>query len=283
MTEGKIVSWIKSKGDTLSKDDSVVVIESDKADMDNVSSSGFRSNGAVTALHGSDELNSRVETESESQSTRQYKNDVVLTCVGNESAVSRWFNLHRPSTVGEEETEKKKEKFSSKIHLRMCLEAGYHSPQTDRNIRNYYKKSNATSFSYCLVDLDSDAISTLKFDTSLPRNAVTTPLLRNLEGDTFCYIGLKGISIGGEDLEVPNVSLEVDATGSGGIIVDSGTAVTRLWSEVYEKLREAFVRGTKGLAKAKGVSNSLFETCYDLSSRDSVEEERRWKDEERKT
>lgn len=39
---------------------------------------------------------------------------------------SRWFNLHRPSAVGEEETERKKEKFSSKIHLRICLEAGYH-------------------------------------------------------------------------------------------------------------------------------------------------------------
>lgn len=39
---------------------------------------------------------------------------------------ARWFNLHRPSAVGEEETEKKKEKFSSKIHLRICLEAGYH-------------------------------------------------------------------------------------------------------------------------------------------------------------
>lgn len=34
MTEGKIVSWIKSEGDTLSKGDSVVVVESDKADMD---------------------------------------------------------------------------------------------------------------------------------------------------------------------------------------------------------------------------------------------------------
>ncbi|KAK7312055.1 hypothetical protein VNO77_35594 [Canavalia gladiata] len=39
---------------------------------------------------------------------------------------SRWYNLHRPSAVGEEETEKKKEKFSSKIHLRICVEAGYH-------------------------------------------------------------------------------------------------------------------------------------------------------------
>ncbi|XP_061346300.1 dihydrolipoyllysine-residue acetyltransferase component 5 of pyruvate dehydrogenase complex, chloroplastic isoform X1 [Gastrolobium bilobum] len=34
MTEGKIVSWIKSQGDKLSKGDSVVVVESDKADMD---------------------------------------------------------------------------------------------------------------------------------------------------------------------------------------------------------------------------------------------------------
>ncbi|KAK9114899.1 hypothetical protein Syun_021696 [Stephania yunnanensis] len=34
MTEGKIVSWIKSEGDSLSKGDSVVVVESDKADMD---------------------------------------------------------------------------------------------------------------------------------------------------------------------------------------------------------------------------------------------------------
>ncbi|XP_076900240.1 dihydrolipoyllysine-residue acetyltransferase component 5 of pyruvate dehydrogenase complex, chloroplastic-like [Bidens hawaiensis] len=34
MTEGKIVSWIKSEGDKLNKGESVVVVESDKADMD---------------------------------------------------------------------------------------------------------------------------------------------------------------------------------------------------------------------------------------------------------
>jgi pyruvate dehydrogenase E2 component (dihydrolipoamide acetyltransferase) len=34
MTEGKIVSWVKSEGDKLSKGESVVVVESDKADMD---------------------------------------------------------------------------------------------------------------------------------------------------------------------------------------------------------------------------------------------------------
>ncbi|KAI4357833.1 hypothetical protein L6164_001756 [Bauhinia variegata] len=34
MTEGRIVSWVKSEGDVLSKGESVVVVESDKADMD---------------------------------------------------------------------------------------------------------------------------------------------------------------------------------------------------------------------------------------------------------
>ena len=34
MTEGKIVLWVNSEGDVLSKGDSLVVVESDKADMD---------------------------------------------------------------------------------------------------------------------------------------------------------------------------------------------------------------------------------------------------------
>ncbi|XP_073052717.1 dihydrolipoyllysine-residue acetyltransferase component 5 of pyruvate dehydrogenase complex, chloroplastic-like [Primulina eburnea] len=34
MTEGKIVSWVKSEGEKLAKGESVVVVESDKADMD---------------------------------------------------------------------------------------------------------------------------------------------------------------------------------------------------------------------------------------------------------
>jgi len=34
MTEGKIVSWLKSEGDKISKGEAIVVVESDKADMD---------------------------------------------------------------------------------------------------------------------------------------------------------------------------------------------------------------------------------------------------------
>ena len=34
MTEGKIVSWVKAPGDKIEKGETVVVVESDKADMD---------------------------------------------------------------------------------------------------------------------------------------------------------------------------------------------------------------------------------------------------------
>ncbi|KAE9595740.1 hypothetical protein Lal_00031057 [Lupinus albus] len=128
---------------------------------------------------------------------------------------------------------------------------------------------NATSFSYCLVDRDSDSASTLEFNSPLPRNAVTAPLQRSKEMKTFYYVGLAGISVGGEMLPIPETSFQVDASGGRGIIVDSGTAVTRLQGEVYDSLRDAFIRETRELKKVNGVS--LFDTCYDLSSKTSVE------------
>lgn len=128
---------------------------------------------------------------------------------------------------------------------------------------------NATSFSYCLVDRDSDSASTLEFDSPLPPNAVTAPLHRNPELGTFYYLGLKGISVGGELLPISDSSFRLTEDGNGGIIVDSGTAVTRLQSDTYNALRDAFVKGTHHLPSANGVS--LFDTCYDLSSRTSVQ------------
>ena len=51
MTEGKVVSWLKSPGDKVKKGESVVVVESDKADMDVESfSEGFL--GAIVIQEG---------------------------------------------------------------------------------------------------------------------------------------------------------------------------------------------------------------------------------------
>ncbi|XP_008782298.2 protein ASPARTIC PROTEASE IN GUARD CELL 1-like [Phoenix dactylifera] len=127
---------------------------------------------------------------------------------------------------------------------------------------------SARTFSYCLVDRDSPASSTLEFGGA-SASAVAAPLLRNRKLDTFYYVELSGISVGGELLSIPPSAFAMDESGSGGVIVDSGTAVTRLQAEAYEALRDAFRRGTSGLPAAAGVS--LFDSCYDLSSRTSVE------------
>ncbi|WZZ45599.1 hypothetical protein YC2023_041858 [Brassica napus] len=128
---------------------------------------------------------------------------------------------------------------------------------------------NTTSFSYCLVDRDSDSSSTVEFGSDIPSDAVVAPLMRNHQLDTFYYLGLAGISVGGEMLEIPASSFEMDESGGGGVIIDSGTAVTRLQTGVYDSLRDAFVKGTTDLERAAGVA--MFDTCYDLSGKTTIE------------
>jgi len=127
---------------------------------------------------------------------------------------------------------------------------------------------SASTFSYCLVDRDSPAASTLQFggDGAAAADTVTAPLLRSPRTGTFYYVALSGISVGGQPLSIPSSAFAMDATsGSGGVIVDSGTAVTRLQAAAYAALRDAFVRGTQSLPRTSGVS--LFDTCYDLRGR----------------
>ncbi|GFZ18514.1 eukaryotic aspartyl protease family protein [Actinidia rufa] len=128
---------------------------------------------------------------------------------------------------------------------------------------------NASSFSYCLVDRDSDSASTLEFDSVTPPNAVTAPLLRNRKLDTFYYLDVTDLSVAGEMLSITPSAFRLDDNGDGGVIIDSGTAVTRLQTDAYNSLRDAFVKGTRNLPSTTGVA--LFDTCYDLSSMKSVE------------
>lgn len=126
----------------------------------------------------------------------------------------------------------------------------------------------ATSFSYCLVDRDSGGSSTLEFNSPRPGDSVTARLVRNQKLDTFYYVGLTGMSVGGEMVSVPPEAFAVGSSGDGGIIVDSGTAITRLRTQVYNSVRDSFKRLTQNLRSAEGVA--LFDTCYDLSSLRSV-------------
>ncbi|CAN8258879.1 unnamed protein product [Cochlearia groenlandica] len=126
----------------------------------------------------------------------------------------------------------------------------------------------AKSFSYCLVDRDSGKSSSLDFNSvaQLGGGGATAPLLRNSKIKTFYYIGLEGFSVGGRRVAIPSSMFEVDAaSGTGGVILDCGTAVTRLQTQAYNSLRDSFVRLTANLKRGTS-SISLFDTCYDFSS-----------------
>lgn len=130
------------------------------------------------------------------------------------------------------------------------------------------KQIKATSLAYCLVDRDSSASGVLEFNSARGGDAVTAPLIRNKKVDTFYYVGLTGFSVGGQAVQIPPSLFEMDEAGDGGIIVDCGTAITRLQTQAYNSLRDSFVRQASNLKPTSGVA--LFDTCYDFSGLRSV-------------
>ncbi|KAF3439856.1 hypothetical protein FNV43_RR18134 [Rhamnella rubrinervis] len=126
-------------------------------------------------------------------------------------------------------------------------------------------------FSYCLVDRSaSSKPSSIVFgDAAVSRTARFTPLLRNPKLDTFYYVELMGISVGGKRVSAISASLfKLDTAGNGGVIIDSGTSVTRLTRSAYVALRDAFRVGAANLKRAPEFS--LFDTCFDLSGLSEV-------------
>ncbi|KAL9304129.1 hypothetical protein ACSQ67_021392 [Phaseolus vulgaris] len=121
-------------------------------------------------------------------------------------------------------------------------------------------------FSYCLTDRTASAKpSSIVFgDSAVSRTARFTPIINNPKLDTFYYLELLGISVGGAPVRGISASLfRLDSTGNGGVIIDSGTSVTRLTRPAYVALRDAFRVGASHLKRAPEFS--LFDTCYDLS------------------
>lgn len=128
-----------------------------------------------------------------------------------------------------------------------------------------------SKFSYCLVDrsASSKPSSVVFGDSALSRTSRFTPLIRNPKLDTFYYVDLVGISVGGTRVPGITASLfKLDTAGNGGVIIDSGTSVTRLTRPAYVALRDAFRVGAANLKRAPDFS--LFDTCYDLSGKTEV-------------
>ncbi|KAK7390770.1 hypothetical protein VNO78_18837 [Psophocarpus tetragonolobus] len=120
------------------------------------------------------------------------------------------------------------------------------------------------AFSYCLVSRGSQSSGgLLQFGReAMPMGAAWVPLIHNPRAQSFYYIALSGLGVGGLRVPVSEDVFKLSELGDGGVVMDTGTAVTRLPRPAYEAFRDAFISQTTNLPRASPVS--IFDTCYDL-------------------
>lgn len=99
----------------------------------------------------------------------------------------------------------------------------------------------AKKFSYCLVPLGSAKTSPLYIgDSALAAGVAYTPLLSNKVNPTFYYAGVTGITVAGKKVNYPAGTFDLDASGQGGLILDSGTTLTYLETAAFTPVLAAF-------------------------------------------
>ncbi|KAH9290507.1 hypothetical protein KI387_034624 [Taxus chinensis] len=120
------------------------------------------------------------------------------------------------------------------------------------------------TFSYCLPSRNSrDFTGSLQLGKG-PLSAPGlqfTPLLSNAARPSFYYLALNGISVGEERVSIPAGTFENDESTGRGIIIDSGTVITRLVERAYNPVRDSFRLQLSGLTMVED-SSGFLDTCY---------------------
>lgn len=131
------------------------------------------------------------------------------------------------------------------------------------------------SFSYCLVERESDTnvTSNLIFgsDGNDPkRNHTFTALV---PGETFYYVAIKSILVGGKALEIPEDTWRLkEVDGSGGTIIDSGTTLSYFVEPAYAAIEAAFVKAAAAKRYRRTVVEDLpLEVCYNVTGVEEME------------
>ncbi|GFQ03009.1 protein aspartic protease in guard cell 1 [Phtheirospermum japonicum] len=127
------------------------------------------------------------------------------------------------------------------------------------------------SFSYCLVDRNSNSSVSSKLIFGEDKDLLARPELNftALVGgkenpvDTFYYVQIKSIIVGGEVLDIPSEIWDLSSDGGGGTIIDSGTTLGYFADRAYKVIKEAFVRKVKGYPVVQDFL--ILDPCYNVS------------------
>lgn len=121
-------------------------------------------------------------------------------------------------------------------------------------------------FSYCLPTTENGASGSLVIgnDSSVFKNLTPiayTSMVSNPQLSNFYIMNLTSIDVGG-------VALESTSVGNGGVLIDSGTVITRLAPSVYNALKAEFLKQFSGFPSAPGLS--ILDTCFNLTGNEEV-------------
>ncbi|XP_041020958.1 aspartyl protease family protein At5g10770-like [Juglans microcarpa x Juglans regia] len=121
-------------------------------------------------------------------------------------------------------------------------------------------------FSYCLPSTEAGASGSLVMggDSSVFKNSTPisyTRMVQNPQLSNFYFLNLTGISIGGVAVKAPSLA-------RGGILIDSGTVISRLAPSVYQAVKAEFLKQFSGFPPAPGFS--ILDTCFNLSGYSEV-------------
>lgn len=138
--------------------------------------------------------------------------------------------------------------------------------------------NNATKFSYCLVDKQSESTVTSPIifgEDAVPANlsaVLYTPVMTPYDVSMvpFYYVNLQGIAVGGTNLRIPASAFEVDANGNGGTIFDSGTTYTALTDDAYTAVENEYSALLMDYTPVNLFQETGLSLCYDITGLTAV-------------
>lgn len=133
------------------------------------------------------------------------------------------------------------------------------------------------SFSYCLVERNSDPSVSSKLIFGEDKKLLAHPelnftkLVNGKENpvDTFYYVEIKSITVGGETLNIPEETWGFTEDGGGGTIIDSGTTLSYFAEPAYELIKDAFIKSIKNYPLISDFP--ILKPCYNVSGVDKLE------------
>ncbi|KAG5227793.1 aspartyl protease family protein [Salix suchowensis] len=121
-------------------------------------------------------------------------------------------------------------------------------------------------FSYCLPITEAESSGSLIMggNSSVYKNTTPISYTRMIPNPLlpFYFLNLTGITVG-------SVAVQAPSFGKGGMMIDSGTVISRLPPSIYQALKGEFVKQFSGFPSAPAFM--ILDTCFNLSGYQEVE------------